>query len=190
MANFTVTKSVDFKNIYLKSDDSDTNTDYPVLEIYLNSVLKYTLVVGGTATVGGVVYETTSGVDDLDYSSTTTTIGTEYVQIINKDVLGISTTLTPLEDSVWEFKFIGTSNIFIGTIVHDDIDCALSNKLSKACSTTSNCNKKDVIQLINDIRGILYGAEISAQKGEFSNAECGYKLAKTLIEGDCNCGCS
>jgi hypothetical protein len=194
MANITIETSSDFKKIFVKSDNADTNTNYPVMEVYLDSVLKYTLVVGGTATVGGTDYTTTSGADNLDFTATTTTNGTEYVHQIDTSTLTTGSALNVLSDGVWEFKLLdanAVTNIFIGILVHDDLDCCISSKLSKLCTgKTTGCSLEDVIELANKIRGLIYSGNISAKYGEFKNAECQYKLAKAICDGDCGCGCS
>ena len=180
--NIKIEVSSDFKNIYIKSDSNTANTDYPVMEVYLNNTKMYTLVVGGTATVNSVDYATTANATNLNFASTTTTIGTEYIHTISNSTLG-NTANTVLSSGVWSFKLLdaaATTNLFIGAIVHDDIDCCIMNKLDDVCKDESCLD--DVIKAANQIRALLYSAKISATKGEFTNAICKYDIAKTLCE--------
>ena len=44
MANVTITNDNDFKKIYLSSDDASMNTNYPVVLVYIQEVLRCTCV--------------------------------------------------------------------------------------------------------------------------------------------------
>lgn len=178
--NVTIENSTDFKKIYIKSDSSSANTDYPVMEIYVNNSKLYTLVVGGSATVNSIAYTTTSGASNLDFASTTTSKGTEYIHTINPTTLGL--TSDRLQDGVWYFKIIGTNSTFIniGTLIHYDIDCCIANNLDSVCD--KNCNFDEVIKHSNEVLGLLYSSEISAKLGEFSNSLCKYNIAKNLCK--------
>lgn len=192
--SLTIETSSDFKNIYVKSDSSSTNTDYPVMQVYLNSTLSYTLVVGGSTMIGSTTYTTTSGADNLDFQATVTTIGTEYIHTISTDSLGItSNNKQVLDDAVWEFKLLDateTENLFIGITVHDDIDCCIADKLDSLCDKNSTCSRDQVLKTTNNIYGMIYSSNISAKKGEFKNAECKFNIAANLCEDGCGCGCS
>jgi hypothetical protein len=180
--NLTIETSSDFKKIYVKSDSNTANTDYPVMEVYINNVKIYTLVVSGSATIDSVAYTTTTNANNLNFATTTTTIGTEYIHTISNDTLG-NTADTVLTNGVWSFKLLdnaATTNLFIGDIVHDNIDCCIMNNLDEVCN--GNCNLDKIIKDTNNIRGLLYSAKISAKKAEFTNAICKYQIAETLCE--------
>lgn len=172
--------SSDFKKIYLITDNSNVNTDYPVLEIYINNEKKYTSVVNGFQTINGESYSSTTD-SDLDFVSTTTTTGTEYIEVIDSQFLN-GTSDKVLKNGVWSFKLISDSEVTIniGAIVHDDIDCCIMNNLDSVCN--DKCYREDVLNNANKIYAILYSANISAKKAEFTNALCKYNLAKTLCE--------
>lgn len=193
MPNLKIEVSSDFKNIYLKSDDSDTNTDYPVLELYIDDTLQYTFTVGGSdTTIGSTTYTQSSGVANLDYASTTTSIGTEYIFTINSNNLGLTSDQI-LDDGIYQFKLIDnseTQNLFIGAIIHDDIDCCIADKLDAACDTTSNCSIDGLIENANKIYALLYSAKKSAKDAEFTNALCKFNIAKLMCDDNCGCGCS
>lgn len=180
-----VTNSVDFKTIYLSTDNSSANTDYPVVEVYVNQTLTYTLVVGGSATVNGIAYTTTSGADNLDFTSTLTSTGTKYIHTISVDTLSSSSDLV-LTDGVWSFKFINSSGataFFLGVVIHDEIDGCIMERLDPLCD--GHCSAEKLIEEANLIYGLLYSAKVSAKKAEFSNAQCKYNIASTFCS-DCN----
>ena len=180
-----ITNSTDFKKIYLISDNSTANADHPVVEIYVNQVLKYTLVVGGSININSVSYVTTSGADNLNFVSTTTTVGTQYIHEISVDTLTTSSDLV-LEDGVWSFKFIGPTGstvFYIGTVIHDEIDQCIMEHLDVLC--TPNCAMDKILNEINKIYALLYSAKISAKKSEFENAQCKYNITSTFCS-DCN----
>lgn len=180
-----VTVSTDFKKIYLISDDATANTDHPLLEVYVNGKLTYTLVVGGSTTIGGVTYTTTAGADNLNFVSTTTTVGTQYIHTISVDTLTIQSDLV-LTDGVWSFKFISSAGAtvhYLGTVIHDEIDECIMERLDPLCDGT--CSVEKMIEESNKIYGLLYSAKVSAKKGEFSNAQCKYNIASTLCS-DCD----
>ena len=172
--------SDDFKTISLISDTTDANTDHPLVEVYVNQVLTYTLVVGGTATIGGTVYTTTTGADNADFASTTTTTGTKFIHNLTAATLTTGTG-TVLTDGVWAIKFIsstGTTVFYKGVIIHDVIDACIMDRLDPACDGT--CSLEKIIDEANKLYGLLYSAKISAKKGEFTNAQCKYNIASTL----------
>ena len=180
-----ITNSTDFKKIYLITDNVNANTNYPVVEIYVNQVLKYTLVVGGSANINGVSYTTTTNADNLNFTSTVTTVGAQYIHEISVDTLTTSSDIV-LEDGVWAFKVIsitGTTLFYIGTIIHDVIDECIMEHLDVLC--TPNCAIDHTLGEINKIYALLYSAKISAKKSEFENAQCKYNIASTFCS-DCN----
>lgn len=180
-----VTNSVDFKTIYLSSTDSSANTNYPVVEVYVNQTLTYTLVVGGSATLNGTTYTTTAGADNLNFASTTTTTGTKYIHTVSVDTLSTSSDLV-LTDGVWSFKFLNTSGataFYLGVVIHDEIDECIMERLDPLCD--GHCSAEKLIDEANKIYGLLYSAKVSAKKAEFSNAQCKYDIASTLCS-DCN----
>lgn len=188
MANLTIEVATDFKTIYVKSDDSSMNTNYPVMLVYKDSVLTYTLAVSGSQTIGSTTYTTTSGASNLNFASTTTTSGTEYIHTINAASLGL-TAGSVLPDAVWQFKCLdasATTNLFIGAVVHDDIDCCIADKLKDFCDGTCTCTKEELMEEINNVYASLYAAKILAEDNEFTNAECLFKIAQVICE-DCNC---
>ena len=180
-----VTNSVDFKTIYLSTSNGSANTDYPVVEVYVNQTLTYTLVVGGSTTVNGITYTTTAGADNLNFASTVTSTGTKYIHTISVDTLSSSSDLV-LTDGVWSFKFIasdGSTAFFLGVVIHDEIDECIMERLDPLCDGT--CSVEKLIEQSNLIYGLLYSAKVSAKKGEFSNAQCKYNIASTFCS-DCN----
>lgn len=180
-----VTNSVDFKTIYLSTDNSSANTDYPVVEVYVNQSLTYTLVVGGSTTIAGTTYTTTTGADNLDFTSTLTSTGTKYIHTVSVDTLSTSSDLV-LTDGVWAFKFIasdGSTAFYLGVVIHDEIDECIMERLDPLCDGT--CSAEKLIEGANQVYGLLYSAKVSAKKSEFSNAQCKYNIASTLCS-DCN----
>lgn len=188
MANLTIEISTDFKNIYIKSDEANMNTLYPVMLVYKDSVLTYTLAKTGSATIGSTTYTTTSGAENLDYSTTLTELGTEYIHTINSGTLGLTENQV-LDDAVWQFKCLDASaitNLFIGNVVHDDIDCCIADKLKDFCDGNCTCTKEELMDEINNVYASLYAAKILAVDNEFTNAECLFKIAQLICE-DCGC---
>jgi len=170
--------SSDFKKISLiEPDDAST---YKVVESYLNGTLTYTQADNGSATINGTTYTTTSGANDLNFASTTTTIGTEFIHTISSSNLGESS--ERLFDGVWAFKILSSDGTIqnIGGIVHYEIDCCIANNLDSVCS--GNCFIEDVLQKGAEIRALLYSAKVSAKLGEFSNALCKFEIIKKLCE--------
>lgn len=180
-----VTNSVDFKTIYLSTDDSSANTNYPVVQVYVNQELTYTLAVGGSQTLNSVVYTTTTGADNLNFASTLTSTGTKYIHTISVDTLSSSSDLV-LTDGVWSFKFLNSSGgtaFHLGVVIHDEIDECIMERLDPLCDGT--CSAEKLIEGANQVYGLLYSAKVSAKKSEFSNAQCKYNIASTLCS-NCN----
>jgi hypothetical protein len=180
-----ITNNTSFKKIYLITDNASANTDYPVIEIYVNQTIAYTLVVGGSANINGISYTTTTGADNLNFASTVTTVGTQYIHEISVDTLTTSSDIV-LEDGVWSFKVIGVTGstlFYIGTIIHDVIDQCIMEHLDVLC--TPNCAITHTLEEVNKIYALLYSAKISAKKSEFENAQCKYNIASTFCS-DCN----
>lgn len=183
--NLTIEVQDNFKTILIKSDSATANTDYPVVQVYVNNTLTYTLVVGGSATLGSTTYTTTSGADNLDFASTITTTGTKYIHTVTVDTLSTSSNLV-LTDGVWSFKFLNTSGataFHLGVVIHDEIDECIMEHLDPLCDGTCSIDK--LIDKANRIYGLLYSAKVSATKAEFTNAQCKYNMASTLCS-DCN----
>lgn len=168
------------------------NTNYPVMEIYINgsTTADYTLAVSGSQTIGSTTYTTTSGADDLNFASTTTTVGTEYIHTITTDTLGLTgSTLSTLTSGVWKFKCLDaseTTNIFVGGIITEDIECCMASKLDKAFNTNPKADDNDAIKDVQLVWAILESAKSSAALGSYSNAEYKYSIAEQKCEG---CGC-
>jgi hypothetical protein len=194
MANISLELNREYKNLYIKSDSATMNTEYPVLQIYINDELKYTLAVGGSATIGGVVYTTTSGATDLNYVSTTTTVGTEYIHEITTETLGLTgSDLEALPSGVYRLVFLDVTqvtNLFEGIVPSYEIECCMAKKVNNALSSDSPCKEADVMPLVRSINAVLAASKASALQKEFTNAQCSYDIAKTYCEDDCGCGCS
>ena len=192
MANITIELTSDYKKIYVKSDDASMDTNYPVMEIYINgeTTPSYTLAVGGSQVIDSVTYTTTTSADNLTYATTTTTIGTEYIQIISTDTLGTTgSTLNTLTSGVWKFKLLdatATTNLFIGGIITEEIDCCMAEKLDDAFSTDGRVDDNKALEEVRTVWAILQSAKSSIQFSEFANGEYKYSIASTMCE-DCGC---
>lgn len=190
MANVTISNDNDFKKIYLSSDDSSMNTNYPVVQIYVQDVLRYTLVVGGSVTINAVTYTTTTGCTDLNYASTVTNIGTRYIEEIDATTFGL-TSGTVLEEGVWKFAILQNTatptNIYKGIIMHNTLDECIANKLDVAYAENSTCDVEKVEALTLKSWALLRSAIDSASVGEIDNAKFKYDLAYSNCTKDCNC---
>jgi len=187
MANVTITNDNDFKKIYLSSDSATMNADYPVVLVYIQEVLRYTLVVGGSVSINGVDYETTGGAQNLDWTSTLTSIGTRYIEEISAATFGLTEPI--LEDGLWKFVILanGTGNIYVGTIMHNELDSCISNKLDVAYDETNKCDVEKVEALTLKSWALLQSSKDSASVKEWENAKFKFDLAKSNCNKDCNC---
>lgn len=192
MANVTVEVSSDFKRILVKSDTVTMNTDYPVMLISINGTLTYSLVVGGSVTVGGTTYTTTTGADNLNFQSTLTILGTEYIHELNSITLSTATTNSVLKDGVWKIELLkadGTSSITVGALIYYDILCCLAKKMDSLFSQNSKCTAAKVMPVVREIYAMLESTKASIDVGEIINADSKYKIVSVRCADDCGCGC-
>jgi len=187
MANVTITNDNDFKKIYLSSDDPNMNTDYPVVLVYIQDVLRYTLVVEGEVNINGIDYRTSTNARDLDWSNTNTSIGTRYIEEIDSNSFGLGSGLI-LEDGLWKFVILGeNASIYVGVIMHNELDSCISNKLDVAYDETNKCDVEKVEALTLKSWALLQSAKDSASVKEWENAKFKFDLAKSNCNKDCNC---
>tara|TARA_R110002020_G_scaffold473727_1_gene703440 strand:- start:904 stop:1470 length:567 start_codon:yes stop_codon:yes gene_type:complete len=176
-----------FTSILLKSDTSTMEVDFPVLEVYIDNKLTYTLVVGGTSTIGGTTYETTPGATDLTFTETTTTVGTEYVFNITPLILGINTLKLP--DGVYTFKLIDgreVEDLYTYQLAYYKKQCCMADQLNTAYYTSLapviSKAEENVIRMSSLIESTIASCAI----GDPVNANKKFKLV-TLLCSDCGC---
>jgi len=187
MPNIRADITSDFKTIYLVSDSSSMNSDYPVLEIYVDTKLTYTLAVNGTQTIDSVVYNTTSGATDLSFTSTVTTNGTEYIFTITPTVLGIDQDQLP--DGVYTLKLLDSttvSDISTSVVSYPQLSCCMSKKLDDAYSKSLSDIISKAEQEVITIKSLIISAEESAAIGSVVNATKKLAIATKLCS---TCGC-
>lgn len=189
MANVTITNDNDFKKIYLSSDDASMNTNYPVVRLYIQEVLRYVFVVGGSTTIDSVTYTTTAGAQNLDWNPISTNVGQRYIQEIYSEQLGLTENQI-LEDGLWKFEIISSGvsgTIYLGVIMHNGLDSCISNKLDVAYDETNKCDVEKVEALTLKSWALLQSAKDSASVKEWENAKFKFDLAKSNCNKDCNC---
>lgn len=188
MATVRTDSTSDFKTIYINSDSNTMNTDYPVLEVYVDNVLTYTLVVSGSATIGSTTYTTTTGATNLNFTSVTTTNGTEYQFAVTPAILGLTDTYFP--DGVYTFKLLDTTettDIFNYEVQYYLKNCCMAKKLNDAYATSMS----DIISKAEDevitVKTFIESAIASAQIDDVTNAVTKFAVAELICN---NCGCS
>ncbi len=186
MANVRSTILSNFSEVRITSDVS-INSTYPVLLIYKNTVLKYTSVVGGSATILGVTYTTSSGVTNLNFASTATLNGTEYQEIITPSFYG--STSETIEDGVYTFKLLdatGVLDITLGEVAYNSLNCCMATKIDKAYATfRSDIISKAETEVIQ-VSTLIESAKASCLIQDMVNASNKFAIA-TLICNDCGC---
>lgn len=188
MANIRTEIISDFKTIKVISDSATSDTDYPVLEIYINAILAYTTVVGGTAVIGSSTYNTTSGVTDLLFTPTLTVNGTEYIFDITPTTLGLTSEYLP--DGVYTFKLLDvteTTDIYNHEVAYYQKNCCMATKLNKAYGTSSLSEIKQAEDEVIKISSLLQSTVASCAISDVVNAIRKFKVITLMCE---NCGCS
>lgn len=177
----------DFTAVHVIADSSTMNTDYPVLEVYKNGVLKYTLVVSGSSTIGSVTYTTTAGCTNLDFTSVTTTNGTEYKFVVTPTVLGLTDLHIP--DGVYTFKLLDattTADIYNSNVAYYLLNCCMAKKLNDAYATSManliNSAELEVVQ----IHALVESSIASTVINDPTNATKKFAIAEKICS---NCGC-
>lgn len=186
MANVRADVTSDFKKVYLTSD-TDINTLYPVLEVYVNGILHYTSVVGGAATIDGVDYVTTTGVTNLDFVSTVTTLGTEWQFIVTPSVLAMTTDIIP--DGVFTFKLLdvdAVTDIYNHELLYYQKNCCMAKKLNTAYLTSNSDVMKEAEDEVIKVASLIESTIASCAINDTVNAISKFKVV-TLICEDCGC---
>lgn len=186
MANVRADVTSDFKKIYLTSDTS-INSLYPVLEVYVNGIKQYTSVVGGTATIGAVTYTTTTGVTNLNFVSTVTSLGTEWQFIITPETLGLTGDIIP--DGVFTLKLLDTAevvDIYNHELLYYQKNCCMAKKLNNAYSTSNSDIIKNAEDEVIKVASLLESTIASCVIEDVVNAISKFKVV-TLICEDCGC---
>lgn len=194
MANFFLKKTPDYKKIFLYIDDVSVNSNFPVLNHYLeNNKYKTYTVNNDIYEIRNVEYTPSSDVDELNFVNTTTSFGDYMVFEINTNVIGLTENeIKELESGIHVFQLISIDSevnfISSGLHIDNDISCCIAKKIDKSL-TNNNCDLNQSLEDVKKIFAINQSIDASLKEEEYENAKNKRVLAKNICNSNCNCGC-
>lgn len=188
-------KSPDYKKIFIYSDSSTVNTDYPVLVHYIDGQMYNVYTYEGSSyTIDGEEYNQSSDAQELEFVSTSTVWGQLYAFEINTFVTGVtnSSNLEELINGIHSFLLLSENSAltFIeqGQHIKKDLDCCIAKKIDKS-NNSKECDLNTALEDVKKVFAINESIESSLREKEFVNAIQKRKLNITICNSNCKCGC-